>query len=96
MLRLLEKVLPRLISNPKIMLGYEISQEELEVIIERSEISFDMLSEVAWDNFFELCHKDLGITWEQGDKIRRYLIGPAKLIESERRQLIKRFPFITG
>lgn len=89
--KLLKKVIPKLISNPKIMEGYDLVSVEVEYILEKSKFPFDWLREVAWDNFFECCYNEIDITYEDALKLRNYLIHIAK---RELDELKKLFPFI--
>lgn len=76
--RLLKKVIPILLSKPQIMVGYDLVSTEAAYILENKKFPFEWLSEVAWDNFFECCYEDVGITYKEALKLRQYLVYGAK------------------
>ncbi len=89
--KLLMKVIPKIKENPEILMGHDISSEELSYIIETGRIPLDILSNVAGDIFFFMEHEKLGISEEEAKEIRNYLIFEAK---KDFEELKKMFPFI--
>lgn len=89
--KILTKVLPKLIENPQIMVGYDLTSSEADYILENKKFPFEWLKEVAWDNFFESCHDEVGIRYDDALKLRSYLVyGAVKELDI----LKKSFPEI--
>jgi hypothetical protein len=70
---LLKKILPLLIKNPQMMMGCDISQEEIENIRETKKISLEILQHVAGDTFFETYNEELNISLEEAKKVSKFL-----------------------
>jgi len=91
--RLLRKVIPKIMANPKIMEGYDISARELSYIIETGRLPLSVFLHVAGDYaFFFAEAKTLGITQKEAQQLKKYFesIDPKKQIE----YLKKLHPFI--
>jgi hypothetical protein len=89
--RLLEKTLPKLIVQPKIMEGFDISPKQIIEIEKTKQIPYRWLNEIAWDRFFESCHNNLELTFREALLVRDYLIREAF---HEIDNFKKMFPFI--
>jgi len=91
--RLLKKVIPKIIAEPRIMAGYDISDRELVYIIETRKLPLDVFLHVAGDYaFFFAKAESLGITIEEARRLKEYFesMNPKKEIK----YLEKLFPFI--
>jgi len=91
--RLLRKVIPKIMAEPRIMAGYDISDRELVYIVETRKLPLDVFLHVAGDYaFFFAEAENLGITSEEARQLKEYFEGikPKK----ERRYLGNLFPFI--
>ncbi len=89
--RLLKRVMPQLIKNPKIMEGFDLVSNEIDYILEYNKIPFEWLKEVAWDNFFECSYKKIRITYNEALQLRHFLIYDAI---KEIKKLKELFPFL--
>lgn len=75
--------MPKILENPKIIFGYDVSSEEIEKIIETQKISLEIMEHLASDKFFEIYNKKLNISLKEGEEIDKFLYGPAKHFLSE-------------
>ena len=89
--KILKRVLPKLIANPSILIGHDVSYEEAENIMETKSLSLELLEHPAGDNFFELYSDRFGITEEEAGEMSRFLQKTAKHYLKE---LQRKFPFI--
>jgi len=91
--RLLRKVIPKIMAEPRIMAGYDISDRELMYIIETRKLPLDVFLHVAGDYaFFFAEAENFNITLEEARRLKKYFesINPKKEIK----YLKKSFPFI--
>lgn len=75
---LLNKVLPKLLENPEIMRGCDVSEEEIENIIKTKKLSLKVLGYLAGDRFFEWKYKDFGISEDEAYEIANFSNHTAK------------------
>lgn len=90
-LRLLKRILPKLLKNPKIMFGHDISSEEVDYVVENGKISISTLENLGGDHFFVSYAEKFGITEEEGKILDFYLENK---IREEEKDIKKIFPFI--
>ena len=74
----LKKVLPKLLDNPKIMAGRDISDEEIEEILYSRKLSINVLQNVAGDAFFEAHHKILNLNPKEAKEVAEFLCNSAE------------------
>lgn len=90
--RLLKKVMRKIMAEPKIMKGYDISDTELLYVIETKKLPLDVFLHVTGDYaFFFAEAKRLGITEKEARQLKGYFesINPEEEIK-----YLKLFPFI--
>jgi hypothetical protein len=87
---ILKKVLPRLVEHPEVMRGCDISQEEIDWIIENKKLSIEVLENVAGDNFFETYNKEVGLTLKEARKVSIFLKTARRYIKDLKRE----FPYL--
>lgn len=85
-IKILKKTLPKLIKNPKIMTGCDISQEEIEDILLTKKLSIEVLHHVAGDRFFEAFNDELGLSEKEAQEISIFLHNTAKDYFSDLKQ----------
>ena len=90
-LRLLKRILPKLLKNPKIMFGHDTSSEEVDYVVENGKISISTLENLGGDHFFVSYAEKFGITEEEGKILDFYLENK---IREEEKDIKKIFPFI--
>lgn len=90
-LRLLKRVLPKLLENPKIMFGHDTSSEEVDYVVENGKLPISTLENLGGDHFFVSYAEKFGITEEQGKILDFYL---EQKIREEEKDLKKIFPFL--
>jgi hypothetical protein len=88
---ILKKVFPKLLSNPEVMRGCDISQKEIDEIIENRKLSLQVLENVAGDMFFKTYYDKVGITLGEAKKISSFLYKTAKHCKED---LKKEFPYL--
>jgi hypothetical protein len=91
--RLLRKVMRKIMAEPKMMKGYDISDAELLYVIETKKLPLDVFLHVTGDYaFFFAEARRLGITEKEARQLKGYFesINP----EEEIKYLKKLFPFI--
>ena len=88
---ILKKVFPRLIRNPEVMRGCDISQEEIDWIIENKGLSIEILENVAGDNFFEIYYKEVGLTLKEAKEVSLFL---SKIAKYHVKDLKREFPYL--
>lgn len=75
---ILRKVFPKLLENPRIMTGCDVSSKEIEDIEDTQNLSLDILQHAASDEFFQTYNKKLGITTFEGEEIDKFIYQTAK------------------
>ena len=90
-LRLLKRVLPKLIENPKLMFGHDTNSEEVDYVVENGKISISTLENLGGDHFFVSYAEKFGMTEEEGKILDFYLENK---IREEEKDIKKIFPFI--
>jgi len=90
-LRLLKKILPRLLKNPKLMFGHDTSSEEVDYVVENGKLPINTLENLGGDHFFVLYAEKFGITEEEGKILDFY---SENRIRDEEEDLKKIFPFL--
>jgi len=88
---ILKKVFPILLEKPDIMRGCDISQSEIDDILENKTLSLSVLENVAGDNFFQTYNEEIGLTIEEAREISEFLYKTAKYYKKD---LKKEFPFL--
>ncbi|HTY44270.1 MAG TPA: hypothetical protein VMC80_03435 [Patescibacteria group bacterium] len=88
---ILKKVLPKLIYNPSIMEGCDVSSEEIDEIIRTRELPINVLEHISGDTFFEVYFDEFEITENEAREIALFLQKTARHYLEE---LQKEFPFI--
>jgi len=91
--KLLKRVIPKIMVEPTIMKGYDISNKELFYIIETKKLPLDVFLHVSGDYAFFFAEAGkLGITAKEARQLKQYFenIEPEKEIN----HLKKLFPFI--
>ncbi len=84
-----KKTLPKLIKNPKIMTGCDVSQEEIEDILLTKQLSLEILHHVAGDNFFETFNDELGLSEKEAQEISIFLHNTARDYFSDLKQELR-------
>jgi len=90
-INLLKKIFPVLLENPNIMRGCDISDDEIDRIIERRELSLGVLQYVAGDRFFENFYNDININLKEAKILAAFLYKDSSYYIDD---LKKEFPFI--
>ena len=72
-IKLLKKCLPIILENPRIITGCDISEEEIEDILENKQISLEVLQHVAGDRFFETYHEEVNLIEKEANEVARFL-----------------------
>lgn len=88
---ILKNVFPKLIKNPEVMRGCDISQEEIDWIIENKRLSVEVLENVAGDNFFETYYKEVGLTLKEAKEVSLFL---NKIAKYHVKDLKREFPYL--
>jgi len=76
-IRILKKVFPILLKNPKIMRGCDASQKEIEEIINTNQLSLEVLQHVAGDEFFILYSDEINLTEDEAKEVQEFLFKSA-------------------
>lgn len=87
----LKKILPKLLSNPEIMLGYDIASSEIDYVSFEQKIPLAFLENLGEDHFFLICCEDFELTDSQDKKIDEYF---AKQIRNDFNSLLDYFDFL--
>ena len=90
-LRLLKRILPKLLENPKLMFGHDTSPEEIDYVVKNSKLPISTLENLGGDHFFVLYAEKFGITEEEGKILDFYL---EHRIRKEKEDIKKIFPFL--
>lgn len=88
---ILKKVFPKLLSNPRVMQGCDISNEELNEVLKTRTLSLRVLAYVAGDTFFETYFDELGITKEEARETSKFLKKTAKYFIEDLQEV---FPYL--
>ena len=78
MMEILKKVLPTLISNPEIMQGCDVSNEEVNEIKATGKLSLKVLAYLAGDRFFETYFDELGLEEVEAHETAKFLKRTAR------------------
>ena len=90
-IKILKKVFPVLRKNPGVMRGCDISQEEIDWIIENKKLSIGVLENVAGDNFFETYYEDVGLSLKEAKEVSLFL---SKIAKYHVKDLKREFPYL--
>jgi len=90
-LRLLKRVLPKILENPKLMSGHDTSPEEVEYVVENGKIHISTLENLGGDHFFVSYAEKFGITEKEGEILDFYLENK---IREEEKDIKKIFTFV--
>ena len=88
---LLKKVFFILISNPKIMSGSDVSEEEIKFIINNKQLSLEVLQHTAGDDFFRIYLNELDLSEQEAREVQEFLYKSAPYFYDD---LVKEFPFL--
>ena len=86
---LLNKILPRLLENPKLMFGYDTSKKEVDEIIETGKLPIEVLQNLGGDHFFLLHADKFDITKEDRRDLDFYLEHRIKKDENEIKEIFE-------
>jgi len=90
-IKILKKILPKLVKNPRTIEGFDVSNEEVNEIIKTKKISIEVLEHLAGDIFFEAYFDELNLTKEEAKETALFLQKTARY---HLKELQKEFPFI--
>lgn len=80
---LLKKCFPVLVEKPEIMIGCDISDEEIKDIKLNKKLSLEVLEHVAGDDFFETYNDEINLNEEEASKVGKFLSRSALHFKDE-------------
>ena len=88
---LLKKTLKELLKNPRVMIGCDVSQEEIEIIETTNKLSLEVLEHLAGDRFFETYYQKINLNQKEAEEIAKFLKSSAKYFFEELKEI---FPYL--
>ena len=80
---ILNKIFPKILKEPQIMRGCDVSEEEIELIKEKQKISLRVMEHLAGDEFFNTYYDEFGINNNEAKEVTNFLFNSAKYFLDE-------------